>query len=803
MSQRYDELIAKLDLPAKVRLLTGASFFSFAGEEAIGLIPMAMSDGPTGVKGQSQSGGAPTSLLPNATLLASTWSEQTLTEVGEFLAGEAARHRTHIVLGPTINLHRSPLGGRVFESFSEDPLLTGRLAAAYVRGLQEHGVAACLKHLVGNEAETERHTVDVRIDETTLREVYLLPFEIAVADADAWLLMAAYNRVNGVPATEHDTVLNGIVKDEWGYSGLVVSDFFATHSVAPAIIGGLDVVLPGPFGPWGEQLVGAVERGEVAEAVVDDALRRVLRLADRVDALGDEREWPEVPDATDVARRDALLRWAAAGMTVLTNDGTLPLAGGDRIALIGVPAAETLLMGGGSSEVTPPHQASILDALTATYDGRLDYAGGVEVGSQSPPARPGFVTDPADRTPGLRLTVTTADGDLLAGEHLADSRRVLGWRGELDRPGTRARLTARIDHPGPLQLGVIGIGSWSVTAGDRRQELRVDPITGIPGESLLAPPERLLDLDVTGPTVFDAEVDLGDLPHAMIGLIARPAPKRDEQAIADAVAAARDAEVAVVVVGLTTEQETESSDKTTLALPGAQDALVGAVAAVARRTVVVVNAATPVLMPWSEEVDAILIAGLPGQEGGHAVAEALLGHLEPAGRLVTTWPGADGLTPAWSVTPDDGVLSYREGTFIGHRGHAAGRAPAPAFWFGAGLGYGAWEYLDARLDASGEAPAVTVTLRNTADRASREVIQVYLTPAEPDQPVRLTGWAAAQVDAGGTADVTVHCDARMWRRWDTGAQRWDRLADGGELLIARGLGDIRLRLTLPLCSRAG
>jgi hypothetical protein len=220
MSQRYDELIAKLDLPAKVRLLTGASFFSFAGEEAIGLIPMAMSDGPTGVKGQSQSGGAPTSLLPNATLLASTWSEQTLTEVGEFLAGEAARHRTHIVLGPTINLHRSPLGGRVFESFSEDPLLTGRLAAAYVRGLQEHGVAACLKHLVGNEAETERHTVDVRIDETTLREVYLLPFEIAVADADAWLLMAAYNRVNGVPATEHDTVLNGIVKDEWGYSGL-------------------------------------------------------------------------------------------------------------------------------------------------------------------------------------------------------------------------------------------------------------------------------------------------------------------------------------------------------------------------------------------------------------------------------------------------------------------------------------------------------------------------------------------------------------------------------------------------------
>ena len=236
-----------------------------------------------------------------------------------FLAQEAIRSRTHIVLGPTINLHRSPLGGRVFEAFSEDPLLTGKLAAAYVRGLQNLGVAACLKHLVGNEAETDRHTVDVRIDDATLREVYLLPFEIAIADADAWLVMAAYNRVNGVPATEHDAVLNGIVKGEWGYSGLVVSDFFAVHSVAPAINGGLDMVLPGPFGPWGEQLVGAVERGEVDASVVDDAVRRLLRLADRVGGLGEPREWPDMPARPTPSRRESLLRWAVGGMTVLTN----------------------------------------------------------------------------------------------------------------------------------------------------------------------------------------------------------------------------------------------------------------------------------------------------------------------------------------------------------------------------------------------------------------------------------------------------------------------------------------------------
>jgi beta-glucosidase len=656
-------------------------------------------------------------------------------------------------------------------------------------------VGACVKHFVANEAETARHTVDVRVDEATLREVYLLPFEIAVADADPWLLMAAYNRVDGVPATEHDALLNGVVKGEWGYTGAVVSDWFATRTAAEAANGGLDLVMPGPFGPWGNALVAAVERGEVSEDVVDGHLRRVLRLADRVGALGGATSTAEaVPLPTDQVRREALQRWAVAGMTVLTNDGTLPLAADRSVALIGVPARETLLMGGGSAEVTPPHQLSVLDGLTAALPGRVVDGGGVEVGDVAPPARPGFVVDPVDGRSGARLTLTTADGVPLHDEHLADVRRVLGWEGELDSPGTRARLSARIEHTGPLQLGVIGLGAWTVTAGEAREEFVVGPVTGMPGEALLAPPHRLGRLEVDGPLVLEAEVDLGEEPHAMIGLIARPAPVSDHDAIAAAVAAARSTDVAVVVVGLTAQQETESVDKSTLALPGAQDALVAAVAAAAPRTVVVVNAATPVLMPWADDVAAIVVAGLPGQEGGAAVAAALLGTQEPAGRLVTTWPAADGATPAWAVTPVDGVLSYAEGSFVGHRGHAAGRAPEPAFWFGAGLGYGSWEYTDAGVDATGEAPLVTVCLHNTSGRSAREVVQVYLSPADPTQPVRLVGWAAADVAAGETAEVAVACDARALRRWSDDG--WQPVG-GGELLVARGLGDVRLRLPLP------
>ena len=281
---------------------------------------------------------------------------------------------------------------------------------------------------------------------------------------------------------------------------------------------------------------------------------------------------------------------------------------------------------------------------------------------------------------------------------------------------------------------------------------------------------------------------IGQLSHVIASgmglksLVARPVPAPAEQTIAAAVEAARAAEVAVVVVGLTEEQETEALDKHTLALPGEQDALVSAVAAAARRTVVVVNAATPVLMPWADQVDAILVAGLPGQEGGHAVADALLGVREPAGRLVTSYPAADGENPAWEVVPTDLRLEYTDGTFVGYRGFAAGRATAPAWWFGHGLGYATWDYPSARLaDAGGAAPRVEVTVRNADLRDSREVVQVYLQPAEQDQPVRLVGWAAVEVPAGQSATVAVDCDDRLWRRWDAAAGRWARLADGGEL----------------------
>lgn len=783
-----------LDLATKVALLTGATTFTLAPNDELGLHEIRLSDGPTGVRGLKFSGGRVVALFPNATLLASAWDVEAAHEVGRMLAEEALAQRIHVVLGPTINLHRSPLGGRLFEAYSEDPLLTGKLAAAYVRGMQELGVAACLKHLVANESETDRNSVNSVVDEATLREVYLLPFEIAVEEADAWTMMAAYNDVNGVASTEQQHVINEIVKGGWGWRGLIMSDWFATRTTAESANGGLDLIMPGPGGPWGDALVEAVKRGDVDESVIDDHLNRLLLLAERVGALGTERAYPDdLPNPDSAVRKEQLTRLAASGMTVLRNErATLPLTRATRVAVIGRHAVQTIDMGGGSAQVNPPYQSSVAEGLSARME-QVTVADGVEVRDRPVPARGGFLTDPETGEPGIHVWLYDADGELLESRHAAQSSTMIGMDDDFDGAVSVAVLTGRVGVGGAVELGALGAGTWHVSAGNSEASYRLDLVGGGIGEAVLTPPLRVDRFTVAEGDLFTARVELlteGTFAHAgLFALIGHVAPRSTVDVLDDAVRAAAQADLAVVVVGLTEEQEAESVDKSTLALPGAQNALVEAVAGAARRTVVVVNAATPVLMPWLSRVDAVLWAGLPGQEGGHAVAAALLGDIEPAGRLVTTFPVADGESPAWSVTPVNGDLPYAEGPFVGYRGHYAGRAAEPAFWFGHGLGYSTWEYSEAQREEAG----VAVTVTNTGTRASREVVQVYLRPDNPAQPIRLAGWSAVTVEPGESARVSVALDSRMWRVWNTTTGDWER-ASGGELLIARGLGDIRATL---------
>src|SRR5215475_4882987 len=285
-----DEAIERLSLEAKVRLLSGQDMWLLPAIDEIGLTSIVMSDGPVGVRGTRWSAEDPSVALPSPTALAATWDPSLARAAGRLLGQEARRKGVHVLLAPTVNLHRSPLGGRHFECYSEDPLLTGRIGSAYVAGVQDQGVATTVKHFVANDSETERFTVSVEVAERTLRELYLAPFEVIVKEAGAWAVMSAYNSVAGLTMTEHTALQQGVLKQEWGFDGVVVSDWTAARDTVRAALGGLDIAMPARRNPWGDKLVAAVRDGRVPVEIVDEQVRRVLRLAARVGALASAPE---------------------------------------------------------------------------------------------------------------------------------------------------------------------------------------------------------------------------------------------------------------------------------------------------------------------------------------------------------------------------------------------------------------------------------------------------------------------------------------------------------------------------------
>jgi len=754
------ERLASLSLEQKVRLLTGADFWALHAEPAAGLRRLVMSDGPAGVRGERWDEREPSANVPSPTLLAATWDEARIERLGRLLASEARRKGVDVVLAPMVNLHRTPYGGRHFESFSEDPLLTARIGAAYVRGLQAEGIGATVKHFVANDSETERFTLDARVDERPLRELYLAPFEAIVRDAGAWTVMAAYNAVNGTTMTE-SPLLQAILRDEWGWDGLVMSDWTAARSTEGAANAALDLVMPGPDGPWGDALVAAVRDGRVSEAAVDEKVLRLLRLAARAGALeGVEPAAPPAASWSDAEIAAELRATAAAGFVLARNDGTLPLEGVRRVAVLGPSAAAARTLGGGSATVFPPYTVSPLDGLRAAGL-EVRHAAGVRAHTRIPAATPELL--PA----GVHVRFLDAGGDELGSEHRHGA--AFTWLGTLPA-GTAAielRATLRPLKAGEHVVGATGVGRHRLTLdGEELFDRRVDLSPGADlGEAVLRPPQHGVPVTLDGDTelVLRYEPEPGALMAAVHLNVEQPFG--DEEAeLERAVALSAEAEVAVVVVGTNEEVECEGVDRDSLALPGRQDELVARVAAANPHTVVVVNAGAPVLLPWADDVAAILLAWFPGQEFGNALADVLTGAVEPGGRLPTTWPASEDGLP--STQPVAGVLRYDEGLFVGYRAYDRdGRTPL--FRFGHGLGYTRWEYL-AVEPADGR---VTVRLRNAGRLRGREVVQVYAS--RPDSAVErpprwLAGFAIAEAGPGEEVEVEVTIPPRALAHWDGG-----------------------------------
>jgi beta-glucosidase len=743
------ERVNRLTLEQKVRLLTGADFWALHDEPAAGLRRMVTSDGPAGVRGERWDEREPSANVPSPTLLAATWDEARIVRLGGLLASEARRKGVDVVLAPMVNLHRTPYGGRHFESFSEDPLLTARIGAAYVRGLQAEGVAATVKHFVANDSETERFTLEARVDERPLRELYLAPFEHIVREAGAWTVMAAYNAVNGPTMTE-SPMLQAILHDEWGWDGLVMSDWTAARSTEAAANAALDLAMPGPHGPWGDQLVEAVRDGRVPETKIDEKVARLLRLAARVGALDEPAK--EATPWSDQEIAAELRDTAAAGFVLARNDGVLPLAT-RKVAVLGPSAAVARTLGGGSATVFPPYTVSPLEGLeSAGFE--LTHAAGVKADTRIPQATAEMLPE------GVEVRFLGAGDEELAAEHRHGA--AFTWLGTLP-PGTTAielRATLKLG-PGEHVVGVTGVGRHRLTLnGEELFDQRVELSPGADlGEAVLRPPQHGVPVTLEGDAELVERYELEpDALMAAIHLNVEP-PRGDEEAeLERAVELARGADVAVVVVGTNEEVECEGVDRDDLALPGRQDELVARVAQANPRTVVVVNAGAPVLLPWADEVAAILLAWFPGQEFGHALADVLTGASEPGGRLPTTWPASEEGLP--STKPDKGILRYEEGLFVGYRAYDRdGREPR--FPFGHGLGYTEWQYQAAEA-AGGE---ITVHLRNAGERPGREVVQVYAS--KPDSAVErpprwLAGFAVVEADPGESVTVSTGLSLAHW-----------------------------------------
>ncbi len=802
-----------LSLEAKVRLLSGQDHWSTYAEPAIGLRSIVVSDGTVGIRGVRWSEEHTSINTPSATAIAASFDPTMAHAAGVLIGDEARRKGVDVVLGPVVNLQRSPYNGRHFEAFSEDPVLTASIGAAMVAGIQERGPATTTKHFVGNEAETDRLNSDSVIDEQALREVYLTPFEEIVAAGGAGV-MSAYNRVNGTSATDTD-LLSDVLKGEWGFDGLVISDWGAIRSVVESGNGPTDLAMPGPRTRWAAGLVDAVRDGRVRQAAVDDKVLRLLRLAARVgaltgiDPLVDASQLPAAPVAEDAGIAARLRRLGAAGTVLLRNEPVngkrlLPIDPTtiSTIAVIGPVATAPRINGGGSAAVIPPPVLTPLDAIvTAFPDADVRYAEGARPATLISPltARHGAARL-GSRTGVVLVEFLAADGEVV-GQELRDQCDTLIY-GMGYPPGVPEERVARIrattaisvDADGNYLLACAGVGHARVSIdGDVRVDETLTPINADAVVGMSLPPQAILHLALTAGKPINVTFEYTPAPRtvAALRLGFDAAAASDEDLLAAAVAVATGADLALVLVGSGPEDEAEGFDRSDLALGGRQDDLVRAVAAANPRTVVVVNAGAPVLLPWRSEVAAIVLPWFGGQEMSTSLVEVLTGIAEPGGRLPVTFPAVEG-PPLASPVPVDGRVVYSEGLQIGYRAFARSGIE-PAYAFGFGLGYTSWSLGSPTAQNTPEGVTVRVPVQNTGERAGRQIVQVYLSRPEStvNRPaIWFAGAAAATLSAGAEEVVEIRLPRRRFEHWDPAAHAW--ALESGAFRLAVGTSSERL-----------
>lgn len=859
--ERVEGLLAQMSLDEKIAFVTGDLNWNFGfyaeGVERLGIPNIQMADGPAGVrinKGDVHEGKATS--LPAPIALAATWDPAQASAYGAVIGAECRATDHNVSLGPAVDIARVPIGGRTFESFGEDPHLQSEIGVALVRGIQEQGVQACAKHYAINNQEDHRSSVDAVIDERTMRELYLPPFEALIRDGGVASMMGSFNRVNGEFACENPRILRDILRDDFGFRGWIMSDYGANHSTAEAANAGLDQEQPNE-GFWGGQLRAAVDDGRVPEAVIDEKVRNILR---PMIGMGQLENPVGIADFAVDEHHAVAQAIAEDAMVLLRNDGILPLGGVGRVAVIGPDVDAWSAQGGGSSQVRPTRGVSPAEGLRRALGDDVEIL--VEYGSD--PVTPGALlpgADPVDsgffRAPsgevGLQAEywanpsfegdplVSRIDGriELLHGFHNFPGFNAASARYERLPTELNAQMSAR--YTGTLTVPVTGAYRFVITSlGSYTFELDGRVVTRSGMAEVVehaAEAEAVIDLAADESAAVPDEAR----PYGWGGDGGQPDVSIDEVVVRlqagrayriqlsyaadhpsqgfllgaklrlgwvppagvfspDAARAAEAAASADVAVVIARSYEAEADDRPSMQLPGGQNDLIRAVLAANPRTIVVLMTGAPVdINGWGADPAALVQAWYPGQAQGDALARVLTGAVEPGGRLPLTLPVDLSQTPAREARTYpgiDGRVHYDEGVFVGYRGFDA-HDLEPAYPFGHGLGYTTWEIEDLVLAPSDgdDAGTATVTVRNTGSRRGSLVVQVYagdVTAPVPMPPQQLAGFAKVRLEPGRSERVTVRIPRRAVSYFDVDARSWTPATGPAEIRVGVSSRDIRV-----------
>lgn len=797
---RVESILSRMTLQEKIDLLGGVDGFFVRGVPRLGIPRFKMADGPLGVRNYG-----PSTAMAGGIALSASWNPTLAERVGTEIGRDARAKGVHFLLGPGVNIYRAPMNGRNFEYFGEDPFLAARIAVAYINGVQSQGVSATVKHFMANNSEFDRHNSDSVIDERTMREIYLPVFEAAVRDAHVGAIMDSYNLVNGSHLTQNAYLNTDVVKKEWGFQGVVMSDWVSTYDAIAAANGGLDLEMPSAAFMNQKNLLPAIQQGQISIATIDDKVRRILRTGVAFGWLHREQTDAQIPRYNRQGRQVAL-QAARESMVLLKNDASLlPLSRRDTksVLVVGPDAYPAVPVGGGSAHVQPFAAVSFLEGLSNFIGDEIPvyYSSGIAT-----------LSEMADGT----AFCTTASGENAGVKAEYFSNATLEGAPVETRIETHVNVGRGAPIPFPEHTLSDRWTGYYHPAHDGLYDIFVESSGEDGGFYRVYVDEQLiLDNWKSNRALMNwTSLQLGAQPHKVVlehhgrarwsgarlrlGIV-----RHDDVVKPEAKLLAAKTSAVVIAVGFDPETESEGGDRI-FDLPPGQNELIQELAAANQNTIVVITSGGAVNMDsWLDRVRAVLQAWYPGQEGGRALAEILFGDVNPSGRLPVTFERRWEDNPVHdSYYPDAGTnrVTYREGLFVGYRGFDRS-GTRPLFPFGHGLSYTTFAYANLSI----KAPIATDTpwqvqvqfdLKNTGKREGYEVAQVYVGNKDSSglHPVKqLKGFTKVNLRPGEMQRVIVTLDKRAFSYYDVTSKQWR--ADPGEypVYVGRSAGAIELQ----------